>query len=264
MAKVVKYVIGGGLGFLLLPATSTTLGDGETPRLANGPVRPVEVVRIAGSGALLRRPDGSVFYSDDPDLLESLGIEVAPKSAVPNESFSTVTPRPLGDYFARFGSGFMRILDGLGENERWLDAGAGRAVAIAEFLDEYAKGNAVALAFAVPTSDPRALASYVSMVASHGDRVSLLFGRLPEDISAEELGSFRVVTDVFGPATYSTDLQAVIERYGQVVSSGDQIFCQSRKGVAVIRGTPQHRSGLAGLARRTRFLRFEPRQRRRQ
>lgn len=128
---------------------------------------------------------------------------------------SYTTNRGLSSYAELLPSGFCGALSKLGSSQRWLDIGAGQGQAI---LDYYAaahnpppgddcagsavKGSAVAISI-----EDRRTEKWKQQAASLGDdRIRYLSGRRLSQYSVEELGTFRIITDVFGGFTYTDNL----------------------------------------------------------
>lgn len=134
-------------------------------------------------------------------------------------SNSFVTNRGYAEYNTLFK--FETFLDHLTSQDRWLDAGAGRAKAQIEYLEKRkleAKDSLqmVALAFKKPwfTQVPKENFKYIS-------------GSYFEDIPDYQLGLFSVITDYFGPFSYSKNPVAVLNKYLRLLKAGGKIFISS-------------------------------------
>jgi hypothetical protein len=132
---------------------------------------------------------------------------------------SYTTNRGLSSYAELLPSGFCDALAKLGSAQRWLDIGAGQGQAI---LDYYAtahnaasgdhcvgsgvKGRAVAISI-----EDRRTEKWKQQAASLGDeRIRYLSGKRLSQYSVEELGTFRIITDVFGGFTYTDNLSRFV------------------------------------------------------
>ena len=133
---------------------------------------------------------------------------------------SYTTDRGLSKYAESLPSGFCDALGTLGSSDRWLDVGAGEGQAI---LDYHAPGDGAAPAEKCGRSGPKARAVAISiedrrtdrwkqLEASLGDdRIRYLFGKRLRQYSPEELGRYRIVTDVYGGFTYTENLSRFME-----------------------------------------------------
>lgn len=134
---------------------------------------------------------------------------------------SYITNRGLSNYAEVLPSGFCDALGNLGSSDRWLDIGAGEGQAI---LDYYAPQGDAAPAERCGGSGPKARAVAISIedrrtdkwkqrAASLGDdRIRYRFGKRLRQYSIDELGKFRMITDVYGGFTYSENLSRFLER----------------------------------------------------
>jgi hypothetical protein len=132
-----------------------------------------------------------------------------------------VTGRALSDYVELLPSGFCDALGSLGRSDRWLDVGAGDGQAV---LDYYAPEGDAAPAEKCGGSGPKARAVAISIedrrtdkwqqqAASLGDdRIRYVSGKRLRDYSREELGTFQIITDVYGGFSYTEDLSGFLEK----------------------------------------------------
>jgi hypothetical protein len=144
-----------------------------------------------------------------------------------------VTNRGLSDYAELLPSGFCDALGRLGSSDRWLDIGAGAAQAI---LDYYAAEAAAPSAEKCVRSGPRARAVALSIEdrqtdkwrersASLGnDSMRYLSGKRLRQYSAEELGKFELITDVFGGFTYTENLSQFVEKVLSLLELGGGFY----------------------------------------
>ncbi len=132
---------------------------------------------------------------------------------------SYTTNRGLLSYAEVLPSGFCDALGGLGSSDRWLDIGAGEGQAI---LDYYAPrddaapekcGGSGPKAYAVAISiEDRRTDRWRQQAASLGDdRLRYLAGKRLRQYSPEELGTFQIITDVYGGFTYTENLSRFVE-----------------------------------------------------
>jgi hypothetical protein len=131
-----------------------------------------------------------------------------------------VTYRTLSAYVELLPSGFGDALKRLRSEDRWLDIGAGGGQAI---LDYYApeydaapcencapagKAHAVALSI----EDRRTDQWQQQAATLGGNAIQYLFGKRLREYSREELGRFRLITDVYGGFSYTENLSLFLER----------------------------------------------------
>jgi SAM-dependent methyltransferase len=121
----------------------------------------------------------------------------------------------------------------LGGSDRWLDIGAGAGQAI---LDYYAPGGDAPSGERCAGSGPRARAVAISIedrrtdkwherAASLGDgRISYLFGKRLRQYSLEELGKFRIITDVFGGFSYTESLSQFVDKVLSLLDVGGVFY----------------------------------------
>jgi hypothetical protein len=132
-----------------------------------------------------------------------------------------VTNRAFSDYVELLPSGFCDALGMLGSSDRWLDIGAGDGQAI---LDYYAphgdaapaercagyRGRARAVAISI---EDRRTDKWRQQATSLGaDRMRYLSGKRLRYYSREELGTFQIITDVYGGFSYTEDLSLFLEK----------------------------------------------------
>ena len=133
-----------------------------------------------------------------------------------------VTYRALKDYEDLLPAGFTKSLGELGPADRWLDVGAGRGQAILDYYDReftIAPGSA-------PVQQPRGKASAVAVSIEDrrtdqwheraerlgGNKLKYLWSKPLREYSNEELGKFRMITDVFGGFSYTENLSLFMEK----------------------------------------------------
>lgn len=129
--------------------------------------------------------------------------------------------RSLAIYLRLLPSGFDRALALLGPNDRWLDIGAGEGQAILDFyrrkyedvspsglVHRGRKGRAVAMSI-----EDRRTAEWRETAAKlEPNQITYLHDRLLRDIPLEEIGQFKVITDVIGGFSYVDALSAFMDR----------------------------------------------------
>lgn len=135
-----------------------------------------------------------------------------------------VTSRGMNEYSAEFTNhkstdlSFREKVNRLGPRGRWLDAGAGRANAQREFLETVPNFNdapeLVALAYKKPF--------FVGI--PKGSKMKYLSGRMIEEIPDQELGTFDIISDYFGPTSYAKDSISVMNKYLRMIRDQGEIF----------------------------------------
>jgi len=140
--------------------------------------------------------------------------------------------RGLSNYAEVLPTGFCDALGRLGSSDRWLDIGAGEGQAI---LDYYApRGDAApekcggsgtrARVIAISIEDRRS-DKWKQQAASLGDdRIRYLSGRRLSQYAPEELGKFKIITDVYGGFTYTENLSRFIEKALSLLEVGGAVY----------------------------------------
>ena len=131
-----------------------------------------------------------------------------------------VTSRTLSAYVELLPSGFSDALRKLRSDDRWLDIGAGGGQAI---LDYYAPeydaapcencappGKAHAVALSIEDRRTDQWQQQASTLGGNG--IQYLVGKRLREYSGEELGRFRLITDVYGGFSYTENLSLFLER----------------------------------------------------
>ena len=172
--------------------------------------------------------------------VQALGLEVGwPQEAAPlrtDEEFAKqeeiyrsqgaevpsgyVTNRGLSDYLDLLPSGFCDALGSLGSSDRWLDIGAGSGQAILDYYaleDVAAPGKKCAgaggkvRAVAMSIEDRRTDKWQQHAARVGDDRIRYLTGKRLRHYSPEEVGKFRIITDVYGGFSYTEDLSVFLQ-----------------------------------------------------
>src|SRR5687767_4468742 len=132
-----------------------------------------------------------------------------------------VTHRGLKSYEELLPSGFGKALRKLGPEDRWLDVGAGQGRAILDYyrLEDHGGNDGTQLvsrgkaqAVAVSIEDRRTEEWRERAAALGGDRLRYLSSKRFGEYSNEELGKFRIITDVYGGLSYTERLSAFMEK----------------------------------------------------
>lgn len=144
-----------------------------------------------------------------------------------------VTNRGLSDYKDLLISDFCDRLSSLGSSDRWLDIGAGEGQAL---LDYYALGDSATPTSKCVRSWPRARVVAMSIedrrtdtwrqqAAIFGaDRLRYLAGQRLRYYSREDLGTFQIITDVFGGFSYTEDLAEFVGKVLSLLETGGSFY----------------------------------------
>lgn len=129
------------------------------------------------------------------------------------------TIRDINDYFTVFTQELREDLFQYGVGGRWLDAGAGEAIAMREvYTNVLSPPEMVALGVRMPEE----AAAYFEeqqedgAIVYHEDYI--------ENVSVEELGSFHLITDLYGPMSYSAQPDVVLEKYMELLEVGGSVY----------------------------------------
>ena len=132
-----------------------------------------------------------------------------------------VTYRTLSAYAELLPSGFTGRLRRLGSGDRWLDIGAGGGHAILDYYapengatpgGECARSGSKARAVALSIEDRRTEQWWLQALSPCGDRIRYLVGKRLREYSREDLGTFQIITDVYGGFSYTENLSLFLER----------------------------------------------------
>ena len=144
-----------------------------------------------------------------------------------------VTNRRLSDYAALLPAGFCDALGSLGSSDQWLDIGAGNGQAILDYyapVDETAPvekcahlaGRARAVALSI--EDRRTDQWRQEAEKFGGDHIRYLSGKPLRRYTPEELGRFRIITDVYGGFSYTETLTAFVETVLSLLETGGVFY----------------------------------------
>lgn len=150
-------------------------------------------------------------YAKQADIYRTQGREI-PRGYVLDRSLKLYTDI-LPD-------AFDRELASLGPEDRWLDVGAGQGLAILDYYaPRYDKAHPAvrkrrgkkAKAVALSIEDRRTPQWHKSVAALEADKVQYLYGKRLREYTPEDLGRFRLITDVMGGFTYAPDLSRFMQ-----------------------------------------------------
>jgi hypothetical protein len=132
-----------------------------------------------------------------------------------------VVDRSLVSYTQALATGFDRALGMLRPSDRWLDIGAGRGQAILDYytpkfdmlhFEGRDERGSKAQAVAISIEDRRTPAWHDKAANLPPDKIRYLTSRRLREYSREELGRFRLITDVVGGFSYTTNLSLFTEQ----------------------------------------------------
>jgi hypothetical protein len=132
-----------------------------------------------------------------------------------------IVGRGLAKYAELLPTGFDAALKSLGPADRWLDIGAGSGQAILDYyapefgrlpdrpeVRPYEKARSVA----VSIEDRRTGAWEQRSDSLAAGQIQYLFGKRLREYSPQELGKFRMITDVYGGFSYTENLSLFLEK----------------------------------------------------
>lgn len=136
-----------------------------------------------------------------------------------------------------FGSEFMNFLHSLNSNHRWLDSGSGDRVAISQYHEKQkAHPGESAQTVALSLENPvRWSARRIQRFLKSKNHIDF-HGRYFEEIPVDELGKFDLITEFFGPASYSSDLGLVLNRYLQLLKVGGRLYINNKFQTEIVIG----------------------------
>ncbi len=141
--------------------------------------------------------------------------------------------RTLEEYTRGLTANFGRSLAALGPGDRWLDVGAGTGQAI---LDYYAANYDVehpqgsesrgrkAKTVALSIEDRRTQAWHQTAARLDTGQLQYLFGKRLRDYSLEDLGKFRLITDVLGGFSYTDNVSGYMEKVLDFLEVGGSFY----------------------------------------
>lgn len=135
---------------------------------------------------------------------------------------SFVISRDLDDYARELGFQFLDLLLSLPPDFRWLDSGAGRAYAQRTFFErtEVPLGTLFALGFRRPWWTPVYKGGRDKSIFYYIDSVDM---NEPTDVLPFLNSSLDLITDVFGPFSYSTNPIKALRQYLKWLKPGGEL-----------------------------------------
>lgn|GEM_PF-5747605 len=127
--------------------------------------------------------------------------------------------RGLKEYYQKFDSTGLKLeLLELKDGEVWIDMGAGEgAKALLDFASrKQYRGTGIG----VTLKDPPNRAALDAITAGTAGRFRLVSGTPVEKLDLSSLPRARVITDLFGPFSYTLEVDRVLERYLSLLETG--------------------------------------------
>lgn len=156
----------------------------------------------------------------DPALAEELARQEAIYKSAEAPAGYTID-RSLLSYVKALPEAFDRALGLLQPQDRWLDIGAGRGQAILDYytpkfdmlhFEGKDKRGSKAQSVGMSIEDRRTSEWAEKAVTLPPDKIRYLAGRRLREYTREELGRFKLVTDVIGGFSYTADLSRFVEQ----------------------------------------------------
>ena len=144
-----------------------------------------------------------------------------------------VIDRGLSGYAELLPAGFCDALGKLRSSDQWLDIGAGSGQAILDYYaprDDDGAGKKCAgagekaRALAISIEDRRTDTWQQQATSLGASRIRYLSGKRLRDYSSEELGKFRIITDVFGGFSYSERLYLFVDKVLSLLEIGGTFY----------------------------------------
>lgn len=123
-----------------------------------------------------------------------------------------VIDRSLLSYKGILPPAFSRSLSALGPKDRWLDIGAGRGQAVLDYCTSGSDRGLNAQAVAMSIEDRRTPEWHQAAASLGTDRMQYVFGKRLREYLPQELGQFRIITDVIGGFSYTENLSLFMEK----------------------------------------------------
>lgn len=137
-----------------------------------------------------------------------------------------VIDRALDAYAHALAPGFAQSLNRLGSQDRWLDIGAGRGLAILDYYSDAQDGAPATKASAVAMSieDRRNEQWQMTEARLPPGKLRYIHDRRLREYSPAELGRFQLITDVIGGFSYTEDLSLFMETVLGLLTVNGQFY----------------------------------------
>lgn len=168
----------------------------------------------------------------------AFGVEISRQEAIYQSKGADVPKgysidRTLEEYTRGLSEDFDRSLAALKPNERWLDVGAGTGQAILDYYSttfdqQHPEGimrrGRKASAVALSMEDRRTAAWHQAATRLDTKQLQYIFGKPLRDYSSEEMGKFKLITDVLGGFSYTDNLSRYMEKVLEFLEIGGNYF----------------------------------------
>jgi len=159
------------------------------------------------------------------------------------------TGSDLDEYEKAFGPAFNEHLGSLVGRSRWLDAGAGKAVAMRQYLEKGGQAKCLACSFEIPGD---ALQQVRAAEEKYGEQFRYLQGKYFGNVSDEEFGlreegSFNLITDLNGVLYYTTTFLEDLKRYLDMLALNGKLCCTHLPGLYLTLSEHKDLSGRFGV-----------------
>ncbi len=143
-----------------------------------------------------------------------------------------VIDRTLESYVDALSPDFEHVLASLGANDRWLDIGAGAGQAVLDYLDPAATPANTGLQLkrqkasvvAISIEDRRAQRWHDLAAVLGPNQIRYLFDKRFGQYGAEELGKFRLISDVIGGFSYTDNVSVFMEKVLNLLQLNGSFF----------------------------------------
>ncbi len=120
---------------------------------------------------------------------------------------------------------FLKHLDNLTPYQSWLDSGAGEGRAILEYLQRKVSLHATVTALTFSGTSNKILRKKIeSIVRSDPGRIQFLEGKMLSQYDHNDLQSYDLITDVFGPLSYVRDFSGTLRLYLQRLKPDGELY----------------------------------------
>jgi hypothetical protein len=164
--------------------------------------------------------------------------EIAAKDIIQNASF--IESNNLKTYVRAFPLEFVKFLSDLRPRDVILDAGAGEAFFIEQYITASSdpmpqltlSGEKQKYFSEILSKSTQQRARVIGVdveirrkgIPSHGGRLRMFTGRLFDEIPNSELGRIKLLSDYFGVIAYTPDIDTTLRKFLEILSDDGQIF----------------------------------------
>jgi len=197
-----------------LPAPAPALAA-PVAAAAAAPHRPAAAVEAAAPAAEAPGAPGAELFDGAKVNAERI-VERSYEGVSKGEATFT-RGRDLGTYVEKLGPGFRAAIDAVGQrpDPRWLDSGGGEGIAVRQYLGLAKERDWPPVRIT--------LLAYETPARSEG-LLEVLSGRFLEKIPDAEIAKSDIITDLFGPLSYSGQPHLVLQKYHDRLKDGGKAF----------------------------------------